>query len=356
MKSIQAYPKQSVVFNSLFIAYWVCAAVFFKLFYGGYAVTTNETIAYTLIYLVIAFVSVDIHYRFITQPNLQKHEYKRFILFSIFLLIVAFWLEAMASFMLHFYFLDLSENHSFSQNRIFKTQVGGVNMIVFGGIALRFINETFLLIKQKEEKEKQRIESLLVLKEVELEQLKGQINPHFLFNSLNCIYGLSLEKSEQTPEVILRLSSILDYILYQCKENVSVSQEIELLKNYSSIQKERFGKLLEYTFNADIKTDRNIAPLLLFTLIENAFKHAKPNENDQILIDIKIICSDTMELKITNSIDQKSYSSERNGGLGLTNLKRRLELLYPLQHQFTCEENNNYFITSLKINFTDGNE
>lgn len=356
MKSIKAYPKQSVVFNSLFILYWICAAVFFKLFYGGYVATINETIAYTLIYLVIAFISVDIHHRFITQPNIQKHEYKRFILFSIFLFIVAFWLEAMASFILHFYFLDLTENHSFSQNRIFRTQIGGVNMIVFGGIALRFINETFLLMKQKEEKEKQRIESLLALKEVELEQLRGQINPHFLFNSLNCIYGLSLEKSEQTPDVILRLSSILDYILYKCKEEVPISKEIEQLKNYSSIQKERFGKLLEFTFNADIKTDRNIAPLLLFTLIENAFKHAKPNVNNQIIIDIKIKCSDALELQITNSIDRKSYSSEGNGGVGLTNLQRRLELLYPGQHLLKCEENNYYYITYLKINFTQANE
>ena len=136
------------------------------------------------------------------------------------------------------------------------------------------------------------------------------------------------------------------------------------LQSYFSIRKHLLEKnavailknIPEKFQDVTIVCDRFRVNQVLSQLIENAFKHAKPNANDQIIIDIKIKCSDALELQITNSIDQKSYSSERNGGVGLTNLQRRLELLYPSQHQLKCEDNNNYYITSLKINFTQANE
>ncbi|MBL4703482.1 MAG: histidine kinase, partial [Flavobacteriales bacterium] len=108
----------------------------------------------------------------------------------------------------------------------------------------------------------------------ELEALKNQLNPHFLFNTLNNLYVLTLEKSDEAPEVISRLSEILDYVLFRCKEQfVPLENEIKLLNNYIALEKLRYGKRLAISFEYEEVVGANIAPLLLLTLVENAFKH-----------------------------------------------------------------------------------
>ena len=129
-------------------------------------------------------------------------------------------------------------------------------------------------------KEQKEVANLLEKKKTnELDALKNQLNPHFLFNTLNNLYVLALKKSDKTPEVIAKLSEILDYILYRCKNAfVPLKNEINLLHNYIALEKVRYNKRVDVTFNESIENNVQIAPLLLLTFLENAFKHGVSQE------------------------------------------------------------------------------
>ncbi|CAL2103083.1 His_kinase domain-containing protein [Tenacibaculum sp. 190130A14a] len=189
----------------------------------------------------------------------------------------------------------------------------------------------------------------------QLEALKNQLNPHFLFNTLNSLYALSLKKSDKSPEVIERLSDILDYILYKCKDNyVSIQGEITLLENYIALEQIRYGKRLHITFNHAVEKDVKIAPLLLLTLTENAFKHGVEEEINKAIIKINLttiekeICF-TIENSIPTIVSDVGQNDARES-IGLENIKKQLNLLYPSQdYTFNFIESNNVFKVTLKL-------
>jgi len=174
--------------------------------------------------------------------------------------------------------------------------------------------------------------------EAELKFLKAQIHPHFLFNLLNNIYGLSLANSPKTPELILKLSSLLNYILYECNVPlVSLDKEIELLKDYISLEKIRYGERLSISFNVIGNTGGiKIAPLLLFPFVENSFKHGASNEPDDSWIEINLeVNPNQLILSVKNSYTHAAESEQ--SGIGLQNVKRQLELLYKDKHILNFE-------------------
>ncbi len=355
MLSLENINRRNLIINGVFALYWLFAYYFFKVFYGGWEAPEKVSLSFTLVFLFISFACVDIHHRFVTQPNLSGRKYFRFILFSLFVFVAAFWLESILTFILHFFFWHFDDANKVENTNRVVYQVGGVNMIVFGGVAFRFVVETLNLHRQQEEKDKQVMEARLKLKEVELDLLKSQVNPHFLFNALNCIYGLSLEKSEQTPEVIMQLSEILDYMLYKSSDKVMLSDEIKQIENYAAIQKVRFGDSLQLSYSKDIKQDCSIAPLLLLTLVENAFKHGKPSKEGILKVNIELKAKDTISFCVQN-LCSCAVNSEKAGGIGLTNLKRRLELLYPQRFELETQCHENVFVASLTIKLIDDEE
>ncbi len=341
--------KRKVATNLAFTAYWLIAFIFFHSFYGGRE--TNSQISYTFtgIFWFISFACVDIHHRFVTRPNLQAKRYFRFAFFSLYIFGIAFCIESMLSFSLHLFFWDYENGNVSSQLGGIHYQIGGVNMIVFGGVAFRFMLESYRLVQQKEEQEKKAVESELRLKEVELEALKNQVNPHFLFNALNCVYGLSLEKSERTPAVILQLSDMLDYMLYKCQRKVLISEELKQIENYIAIQQLRFGSGLKLTVQNDVVNDSEIAPLLLLPLVENAFKHGNPDESGVLKVSITAKNESGLSFSVKNSCNYIG-KSDTSGGIGLANLRRRLELLYPNEYQLDVACNDNIYVVNLQIN------
>lgn len=185
----------------------------------------------------------------------------------------------------------------------------------------------------------------------ELSFLKAQINPHFLFNTLNSIYSLAIVKSDLTPTAIVKLSGMMRYVLSETSEKfVSLEKEMNYINNYIDLQEMRLGEtaIVNYSFNGDLK-NKVIAPLVLIPFIENAFKHGvNPEETSQI--DIQISVSDNhvylhvFNLKVPHRIDKESYS-----GIGLENGKNQLTYLYPNKHQLTIEENNFSFSVNLNL-------
>jgi LytS/YehU family sensor histidine kinase len=184
----------------------------------------------------------------------------------------------------------------------------------------------------------------------ELETLKSQINPHFLFNTLNDIYGLAIIKSDNTANSISKLSNMMRYILTETKaEKVSLERELNYLKTYVELQKIRLTEKTKINFHIDGSSlQKQIPPLLFINFIENAFKYGVSNEFETN-IDVSIIIDDNnLELRVKNDI-VKSQPDLKSNNFGLENVKRRLNLLYPASHSVDIKNNDKTFELSLKI-------
>ncbi len=201
---------------------------------------------------------------------------------------------------------------------------------------------------------RQRRETEVLIQEktsAELKFLRSQTNPHFLFNTLNSIYGLALEKSEKTPSLILKLSDILSYTLYESNTNeVPLTKELKLIENIIALEKERYEKRveIEYVVKGDIESVK-IPPLILVPFIENAFKHGLKNEVKKGWIKVTInVSKEELFFTAQNSIS-KQEEENNNGGLGLQNICRRLDLLYGKRKNLEINKTEDAFIVNLII-------
>lgn len=170
--------------------------------------------------------------------------------------------------------------------------------------------------------------------ETELKFLRSQINPHFLFNSLNNIYSLSVTKSDKTPNMLVKLSSMLRYLIYECNvDKVSLEKEIEYIGNYIELQKLKDDQISNIRFSHQ-GNGAQISPMLLMPFVENAFKHSKIEDIDKGWIDISLNVEEqgTLHFTVENSIPPVPSTKDKTGGVGITNVKKRLELLYPQRH------------------------
>ena len=194
------------------------------------------------------------------------------------------------------------------------------------------------------ETEKEKIDS-------ELQSLKSQINPHFLFNSLNVIYSLTLNNDKSTPEVILKLSDILRYVIYDStQDKVLLSSELSLLKKYIDLQKYRIEDDASINFSSEIEYDVKVAPLIFLTLLENSFKHGIKSEIENVFIDVKLYSdAEKVYFEIENNKPETKRNSNKQNGVGLENIKKRLALQYPDNHKLKVLDNGNTFKVYLEI-------
>ncbi|MEE9371778.1 MAG: sensor histidine kinase [Saprospiraceae bacterium] len=187
-------------------------------------------------------------------------------------------------------------------------------------------------------------------KEAELNFLKAQMNPHLLFNTLNNIYSCALQKSEHTAELILKLSEILDYTLYECRaDKVNVTQEWKLIENYIDLEAMRFSEPIELILNQNITHhDAQVAPLILIALVENAFKHGlKKGHSTFIHIDLEVE-NNILDFHMKNSKYQ-SKNRTKVKGIGIKNIEKQLHLLYPKRHSLVVIETDIYYDVKLTI-------
>jgi len=192
--------------------------------------------------------------------------------------------------------------------------------------------------------------------ETELLFLRTQISPHFFFNTLNNIYSLAIEKSNKTPKLILRLSELMRYLLYETKsKRQSLEKEIICIQNYLDLEQIRYGNKLKIDTNitGDI-SDKKIAPILLLSFIENSFKHGANKITGDVKIDIDFkIVENFLYFTVSNPLPETpnlSENIENSSGIGLTNVKKRLELGYKSEdYSLNIEKKNKLFIVTLKI-------
>jgi LytS/YehU family sensor histidine kinase len=198
---------------------------------------------------------------------------------------------------------------------------------------------------------KQSAQQLTIQKqEAELNYLKSQTNPHFLFNTLNNIYSLARDKSDLAPEAIMRLSKILRYMLYEATgEYISIEQEMTIINDYISLEKLRYDESLRVNFNHNIEDMKQaIPPLLLMPLVENAFKHGVAETRSNPFVEIHLSVNNRqLVFVITNSAETVTEEVKEN--IGLSNLRRQLELLYQ-EFELTAKHVPDGFKATLKVN------
>ncbi|PRY12366.1 histidine kinase [Pontibacter ummariensis] len=231
----------------------------------------------------------------------------------------------------------------FMPERLLQYAMGGL-VTVFISSALKVTGNFIRNERRNKELETQKLMA-------ELAYLKSQVNPHFLFNTLNNIYSLAYKQHPETPDAIMKLSLLMRYMLYESNDTlVSLEKEVEHIKNFIDLQRLRLreGTSIKFNIEGDLSNKR-IAPMLLMTLVENAFKHGLVSKNE-----IGIIMNlDVQDNSLTfNTINNTSSHKKREyGGIGLENLKRRLKLLYPNGHILKFQEKEGTFYATLKLYF-----
>ncbi len=236
--------------------------------------------------------------------------------------------------------LDGSFSEQLLNPHDFVNAVERCNVIVWLGVSLKFIKMWF-----------ERRQAAL---QAELNFLKGQIHPHFLFNTLNNLYALSLQQSKQVPGIVLGLSSILRYILYEGNsEEVSLKRDIEILESYIALEKIRYEERLDLNFNLIGEVnEQKIVPLLMLPLVENAFKHGVSETVDAPWINIELLVEgNNLSFKVSNSKPPGVANSARKDfeKVGLSNVRKRLELLYPGRYFLDLLDEEELYIAVLKV-------
>ena len=215
---------------------------------------------------------------------------------------------------------------------------------------VNLLNHNFQTESKNKELQNKILSTQLQLKDQELQYLKKQIHPHFLFNTLNTIYGFALKQSINTPDIILKLSNLLDYILYQInKPKVSLKEEIMHLKEYIDLEQIRFQDTLKVTFQTEnIDIEKMIPPMLLIPFVENAFKHGNLIDGF-LLVDIKIrITKDNLVFNIKNTVKPDNETNKKPG-IGLENIKKRLDLIYPERYDLKIKTDQDWYFVDLLI-------
>ncbi len=210
----------------------------------------------------------------------------------------------------------------------------------------------FLLIKlMLERMDEQSLKKEKI--EIELKMLKAQLNPHFLFNTLNNIYSLSIINSPKTSESIGKLSEILDYVLYRCDQKyVPLSGEITLLENYIALERLRYDERLEVSFTHRVEATAKIAPLILLSIVENAFKHGAGEDSGSPKITIDLTQKENvLSFAVFNTTAMQQPESAKHT-IGLENIHKQLALVYPTSHTIAIDQQESSFEVTITLNTT----
>ena len=336
------YNKISSVQINTQIYFWLTYFTFnvlrWGVFYQDYAYSLKSNLIGFPIHITLCYLFI-----FIFLPKLFQG--KVFEFFSLITLSLS--VAVLLKFQLTFSFLSedvLPEYTAITSNITFNYLIQAVLGEVY---VISFVSCIKLVIDWTKQREF-LLNTNKILLENELKYLRSQIQPHFFFNTLNNLYSLTIDKSDKAPDLILKLSDLMKYFLYETgKEYQSLSNEIKHIKDYIDIEKLRYNEELKVSFNIRGAVKKTmIRPLLLIPLVENAFKHGARNskKNSYITIDLKINSSE-INFKVENSFSKSTKPIKvQVGGIGLANIKKRLEINYGKENFSlnTFEEKNKY--------------
>ncbi len=245
---------------------------------------------------------------------------------------------------------------SYFEGHYFKVPVAKVLSNVIRDYAIIALAVCIYIIGDYRKERKTNLQLMKSKAEAEIKLLKGQLHPHFLFNSLNNLYSLALIKSDLTADSILKLTELLDYLVYRANlDKVPLSKEVQLLHNYIGLEQLRYEDHLRIETDIVVQNDDlQVAPLLLLPFAENCFKHGGPGKDGLFIVDIQLYTDDQkLTFQINNSKKGDLESNKHPGGLGLQNIRQRLSLLYPGRHQLIIDNQPNLYKVRLEITIRD---
>ncbi len=342
------------------IIYWFIASLFMFFVFSNRHYDIHIRTNLSILLLVISFCSARVINKILIPKFLFKGKRWLFIYLLFIVFIISLWIISIALFLITFYRnVALYNNVSFSSTTL--PSLEDIIILLTGTYLISLLSSVFYFTKEsyqsKEEKlmiEKEKNQLELKFKEVQLQLLKEQIHPHFIFNMMNNLYALVNESAALSREVIVRLSDLLEYMLYECNtETVEVSKEINYINNYIELEKIRHDD----SFNVKTDFPENvsgimIAPLVLFPFVENAFKHGlKQTNNDFITMQLSIT-SPKIEFNVKNykhDVTVTEDKTKKSKGLGLKNVQERLYLLYRNRYDLHISTENNIFDVNLII-------
>ncbi len=302
-------------------------------------------IFYSIFFHISIFLGVYINLFLLVPLTLNKKKYLCYSVFLLFLILLVSKINQLT--FSHIADIILPDYYFVAQFNFLET---AILVSLFLGLTTFFklSKSWFKLQEVRHEITKVEKENI----NIQLKALKAQINPHFLFNSLNVLYSLAFKNANETPETIIKLSDILRYVIYDSnKEKVTIKSEVELINNYLSLQEYRIDKSTNISFTPDIQTNIEIAPMLFLPLVENSFKHGVKSDISNTFVRIKLKTTDKIvyfEIE-NNKSTSKNPDQNKDGGIGLTNMKKRLNLLYPEKHALKIWNDEQKFMVSLKI-------
>lgn len=332
------------------IIFWAGFLLFNTLVYGAYEDKYARQLYIESTVLPASLLVAYVNMGFLIPTFLMQKKYSAYILSVIVLLLTGAIINRFIY--LHFiaprYFPNEALLPVFTPHRILKTMFWTLNPIIFLTCGIKMFKQWYNQEQHTQELAKEKLGA-------ELNYLKGQVHPHFLFNTLNNLYSLTLQKSDTAPKIVLKLSELMSYMLYDSQATVTtLDKEISHIKNYIELEKIRYGNRLDVSLNVSgDTTGKKIAPLLLIPFVENAFKHGVSNEtaNAWVTIDIKVK-DDTLTVKVENSRSNELAATEKTNyknGIGLQNVVRRLDLLYNGHHELRMEKESDRYLVDLKI-------
>jgi len=323
------------------VLYWVLSLLFLVFFLGYQTIGIRLTLWFILTLSPVVILTTYFFTGYLIPEFLVKKRIFKFSLYSTYTVIASIYLELIMLVVIFIFGAGLNIKAA-NFNVLFL--VAGTYIPIVVGIAVK-------LYRTWQKSEEVNLRLLQQKTEQELNLLKTQIHPHFLFNTLNNLYALINEKSDKAGEVVLQLSDLLSFILYDCKANrILLKDELKQIENYISLEKLRYGERVEIKLAIMRNVDQvSVLPLVLLPLVENCFKHGvKPTLSaSSIYIEISR-AGNFLLIQVRNSIPSKPSPLD-SGGLGLANLRSRLQLAYDKEFELNTEKSNGYFKVLLKI-------
>lgn len=334
------------------LAFWMSVTAFLTFWFGRSSGHYGQSLLFVALLLPVAMATTWLVGEVLVPRFLLRGRYLLFALYTLYAVIGAVYLELVVLVVAFIAIAGYDASALDPATLDTVSLVVGLFMVVFLFLTIRLVERWHALRAAHERVARMRAEAELRLREAELDMLRGQIHPHVLFNSLNNLYGLTLERSEAAPETVLRLADLLEYMLYRGRaEFVPLHEEVDILRTYAALETLRIDRPVDIRIGTeDVPDGTVVPPLLLLPLVENAFKHGIRRGADRLEVRVRGV-EGRLRCEVQNPVPTGSASPEGPGGIGLTNVRRRLELLYRDDHRLRIDHRDDVFHVSIEIPF-----
>lgn len=343
MQLANLYKKYKIIFH---IGFWLGYLLFFTFTWVGIEGSYRKSFFYEVIQLPTRLGMVYFGLYYLMPRFLLKRKYGQFTVYLLLAFLGVGIIQSLLDRIIFSYFI-------YGETRLTPFwDVGYVLRCIVRSNSVFAVAASLKILSFWFQKEQEAFVLAQEKTNAELKFLKSQIQPHFFFNTLNTLYGLTLTNSKKAPELVLKLSDLMRYMLYETRaDKVPLKKEVQYLKNYIELEKMRFGDRFNVQFIVNgALNGQQIPPMLLLPFVENAFKHSLTEGENSAFIAIDLtIDTYNLSFKVENTIAKNKHSIKEAGGIGLENVQKRLDLLFPKKHHLKILAEQDLYLISLRI-------